>query len=323
MHFKLFARGPRLDGYLAQLKRASKLDFASWGGLAQNYAGRRIPFEHASLTQHWERTQPEHLFIRTFSTNLSGPFVPGTAIKGALRTGSVFGAWNDQSWQAVQSVISGDRIPRRLAAPIEDRLVRKTLSGVGASDSGALTAAATRVYMMRTATLVGRDGNFELGWKRSPGGSAKTSGEGTPAFVEMASPGTVFDGVFRSPKDSPRLFAAANKFASDLLAVHLHYAETVKLPLLVQALSGLKAKADELLESNGKSCLLPLGWGGGFLGKAALTDSNQEAVRQVLRKLPFYQRAVQSGMPFPKTRRVVFLNDQPATLAGWTHFEVE
>jgi CRISPR-associated protein Csm5 len=43
--FKLLARGPRLDGYLAQLRKATKLDFASWGGFAQNFSQRRIPFE--------------------------------------------------------------------------------------------------------------------------------------------------------------------------------------------------------------------------------------------------------------------------------------
>ncbi len=43
--FKLLAKGPRLEGYLAQLKKADRLDFASWGGFAQNFAGRRIPFE--------------------------------------------------------------------------------------------------------------------------------------------------------------------------------------------------------------------------------------------------------------------------------------
>jgi hypothetical protein len=48
-----------------------------------------------------------------------------------------------------------------------------------------------------------------------------------------------------------------------------------------------------------------------------LTDGDSEAFRQVLKKLPFYQRAIQTGLPFPKTRRIVFQNDQPATLAGW------
>ena len=39
--FKLLSKGPRLEGYLTQLKKAEKLDFASWGGFAQNFAGRR------------------------------------------------------------------------------------------------------------------------------------------------------------------------------------------------------------------------------------------------------------------------------------------
>src|SRR5215212_9525802 len=60
--FKLLSRGPRLEPYLAQLRRADKLDFASWGGFAQNYAGRRIPFEHASSTPIWNQTRAEYLF---------------------------------------------------------------------------------------------------------------------------------------------------------------------------------------------------------------------------------------------------------------------
>src|SRR5208283_6072572 len=52
--FRLLAKGPRLDGYLAQLKKADRLDFASWGGFAQNFAGRRIPFENVSAIPHWE-----------------------------------------------------------------------------------------------------------------------------------------------------------------------------------------------------------------------------------------------------------------------------
>ena len=53
--FKLLSKGPRLEGYLAQLKRATKLDFASWGGFAQNFAHRRIPFEHAAYSAYWNR----------------------------------------------------------------------------------------------------------------------------------------------------------------------------------------------------------------------------------------------------------------------------
>src|SRR5919204_3956160 len=61
--FKLLARGPRLEGYLAQLRKATKLDFASWGGFAQNFSQRRIPFESPDLTAIWNTTASEHLFI--------------------------------------------------------------------------------------------------------------------------------------------------------------------------------------------------------------------------------------------------------------------
>jgi CRISPR-associated protein Csm5 len=315
--FKLFARGPRLDGYLAQLKKATKLDFASWGGLAQNYAGRRIPFEHASLTRHWERASAEHLFIRTFTSNSTGVYVPGTAIKGALRTGTVFAGWNDNAWQSINSQLdSGDRISRRLAVQADDRIAGRKLSSVGTSDSTSISTTATRVYLTRASTLTaGRDNKLDLAWKRSPSGSTKSADDATPTFIEMAQPGSVFQGVFRA-KDPTSLFRAANQFASGLLANHANYAETARLAKLSEAVAALKAQADSALESR-TGCLLPLGWGGGFLGKAAQITADSEAFRQVLKKLPFYQRAIQTGLPFPKTRRIVFENDQPATLAGW------
>lgn len=321
--FKLFARGPRLDGYLAQLKKATKLDFASWGGLAQNYAGRRIPFEHGSLTRHWERAAAEHLFIRTFTSNSTGVYIPGTAIKGALRTGTVFAGWNDNAWQSINSQLaSGDRIPRRLAVQADDRIAGRRFSTVGASDSSTIPTASTRVYLTRASTLTTtRDNKLDLAWKRAPGGSTKSADDATPTFIEMAQPGSVFEGVFRA-KDPAPLFRAANQFAAGLLANHANYAETAKLTKLSESLAALKSKADAALESR-TSCLLPLGWGAGFLGKAALTNSDSEAFRQVLKKLPFYQRAIQTGLPFPKTRRIVFQNDQPAALAGWMLLSVQ
>src|ERR1700709_368353 len=60
--FKLLSKGPRLEGYLSQLQKATKLDFASWGGFAQNFSQRRIPFEHAESTSIWNAAQTESLF---------------------------------------------------------------------------------------------------------------------------------------------------------------------------------------------------------------------------------------------------------------------
>src|SRR5947209_10875725 len=88
--FRLLARGPRLEGYLTQLRRATKLDFASWGGFAQNFSLRRVPFENAEAAALWNNAPSESLFIPTFTSDYRGPYVPASALKGALRTGLVF-----------------------------------------------------------------------------------------------------------------------------------------------------------------------------------------------------------------------------------------
>jgi CRISPR-associated protein Csm5 len=100
--FKLLSKGPRLDGYLAQLMKADRLDFGSWGGFAQNFAGRRIPFEHSSSVPVIDRARVEFLFIPTFATATSGqPYLPATAIKGALRTGAVNERWTEKTSSAI------------------------------------------------------------------------------------------------------------------------------------------------------------------------------------------------------------------------------
>lgn len=68
--------------------------------------------------------------------------------------------------------------------------------------------------------------------------------------------------------------------------------------------------------------MLSLGWGGGLLGKTAWLETGDAAYRDVLKQIPLYARAVESGMPFPKTRRIVFLQNQPAALPGWVVLEV-
>jgi CRISPR-associated protein Csm5 len=111
--FRLLAKGPRLDNYLTQLKNAEKLDFASWGGFAQNFAGRRIPFENAAYSNYWNRAAGDSLHIPTFAAGASGPYLPATALKGALRTGMVFANWRDGMLQDVTNRVKTERPPRR------------------------------------------------------------------------------------------------------------------------------------------------------------------------------------------------------------------
>ena len=126
---------------------------------------------------------------------------------------------------------------------------------------------------------------------------------------------------WREPVTRAAVFQAANQYAAKQLDAHARYAEWTG----IAALSGQIAVLRERLanaESAG-TCLLSIGWGAGFLGKSALLDTTTPDARKILQAQNTYARAIQSGLPFPKTRRIVFLGNQPASLPGWIELSVE
>jgi CRISPR-associated protein Csm5 len=342
--FRLLAKGPRLDGYLSQLKRADKLDFASWGGFAQNFADRRIPFESPAYSAYWNRASGESLHIPTFATGASGPYVPGTAIKGALRTGMVFANWKSGMLNEVAARMQGERVPRRLAEGPEEQALGSAGANrmrlIGVADSAPVSTAPFKVYLLRVSTLQPRGGSYALGWKQSPRGAVEGSrpDDSTPVFAEMAPPGSVFEGAwqekafFTQPEirrvlrwqesfDRGRIFEAANDYAARLLATQKQYAAWTGLDLLGRQIDDLEKRLADARQAG--NCLLSIGWGGGLLSKSAWLDTSDPTYRQILQQVSLYGKAVSSNLPFPKTRRIVFLNNKPATLPGWVLLEVE
>ncbi len=93
------------------------------------------------------------------------------------------------------------------------------------------------------------------------------------------------------------------------------------LAQLAAFLDALDGRLNEV-RTNSNGCLLSIGWGGGMLGKLGYLNTEDEAYRGILRQTPFYSRAIQSGLPLPKTRRVIFQEGHPATLPGWVQMEV-
>ena len=341
--FRLLAKGPRLEGYLAQLKKADKLDFASWGGFAQNFAGRRIPFENPACSNYWNRAVGESLHIPTFASGASGPYLPATAIKGALRTGMLFAHWREGMLQDVLNRVKGERAPRRPAEIVEEQALGPRGSNrmrfVSAGDSGTVAVSQFKVYLLRTSTLQPRGGQFTLGWKQSPRGSVEGARpeESTPVFSEMAVPGTTFEGIwdektfFLQPEvrravrwpesmDRAKIFEAANVYAAGLLALQRQYASLAGMGLLDQSLDELEQRLARARQNG--ACLLALGWGGGLLAKSSWLDTNNLDYRQILQQFALYNRALQTALPFPKTRKIVFLNNRPATLPGWAELTV-
>jgi len=145
--------------------------------------------------------------------------------------------------------------------------------------------------------------------------------ESTPLFAEMAVPGTTFEGAWseQSQNDRSKFFQSANRYAAAQLAKHKQYAVSCGLTRLAATVEALETRLKEISQY---ACLLSIGWGGGMSSKIAYLDTENEAFRSVLRQFPLYQRAIQSGLPFPKTRRVIFEGNQPASLPGWVVLEV-
>ena len=308
--FRLLSKGPRLDGYLTQLRKVDKLDFASWGGFAQNYAERRIPFEHASSTPVWEQTRPEFLHIPTFASGPRGPFLPGSALKGALRTALAYTRWNAGVIGELAKRAEGERGLRRPGEAAEAMTLGSSsndpMRAVMAGDSEPIQSGVFRIYLIRVASLTDK-----LSWKP------------TPVFAEMAPARTSFTGGWKmSSKGPARLFQAANVHSAKLLEIHRDYANRAGLSRLGASLDALTQFLDEL-GGRRDACMLNLGWAGGFLSKSAFLDTSNEDYRKLLRASPVYERAIRTGLPFPKTRRIVYEKGEPSTLAGWVMLEVE
>jgi CRISPR-associated protein Csm5 len=342
--FRLLAKGPRLEGYLSQLKKADKLDFASWGGFAQNFAGRRVPFENPACSTYWNRATGESLHIPTFASGASGPYLPAAAIKGALRTGMLFANWRDGMLQSTLERFSSERPPRRPAENVEEQALGSAgtnrMRYLSAGDSATVPHSQFKVYLLRTSTLQPRGAGFTLGWKQSPRGAVDGArpDDSTPAFAEMAVPGATFEGrweekdFFLQPEvrrsvrwpeglNRARFFEAANVYAAGVLAIQRQYASWAGMGLLDRSLDELEQRLATAREKG--ACLLSLGWGGGLLAKSAWLDTSNAEYRQILQQFALYNRALASNLPFPKTRRIVFLDNRPATLPGWVELTVE
>ena len=143
-------------------------------------ANEKSPYllQHAHNPVDWyawgpeafEKARAENLFIPTFALSPAGPYVPGTAIKGALRSGAVFDRWSEATLRDAAARMGEDRAPRNPAARAEDAV----LGGAGASrmkrvsvgDSLPIAYSNMKVYLLRVATLIARGPDrYELGWK--------------------------------------------------------------------------------------------------------------------------------------------------------------
>ncbi|HMC58246.1 MAG TPA: hypothetical protein VKJ01_03545, partial [Candidatus Solibacter sp.] len=118
-----------------------------------------------------------------------------------------------------------------------------------------------------------------------------------------------------------KIFEAVNVYAAGLLALQRNYASMAGMGLLDKNLDELEQRLAAARERG--ACLLCMGWGGGLSAKISWVDTTNSDYRQILEQFQIYNRALATNLPFPKTRRIVFMNNRPATLPGWVELAVE
>ena len=340
--FKLLAKGPRLEGYLSQLRKATRLDFASWGGFAQSFSQRRIAFDNSDSTPIWNAAPTEALFIPTFAATYRGAYVPASAIKGAMRTGLVHSRWSTATMEKIAGSLEGDRVPRRIAEAAEAQAGASQVRILGMADSDATSENSFKIYLTRTASLDTRQPEKpQLVWKIAGRGSVPNQriGESSAFFAEMAVPGTSFEGTWaertflkaeeftrplgwRSVPNIDLLVNAANQYAAAQLEIHANYARVTGLVSLQQNVQKLREQL-AAVQSTAQTCLLCLGWGNGFVAKAAYLGTDQPAYRKILKSVPALNRAIHENVVFPKTRRIVFGNGNNLSLPGWVRLQLQ
>jgi CRISPR-associated protein Csm5 len=339
--FRLLARGPRIESYLGQLRKSEKLDFASWGGYAQNYALRRIAFDDPASAEVYDRAPAELCSIPTFASNLNGIYLPASVLKGAIRLALLVDRVSEGQIKSAVESLNSD-MPRRAAGNLEVAVLgaagASRTRAVRLSDSRAISNSATKVYLLRTATLIERGAKLEAGWKSARGSVAfSRAPDAAPFFAEMAVPGTVFEGDYRlpllfrhpqvsqalrwkSPVSSSDLVHAANHAATLVLNAHRKFAETAGLVQIIALCDALLQRVAEA-QAAGRF-LTCIGWGTGLLAKSIWTAAPEQSIREGLGHFPGYEQALRTGLPFPKTRRLIIRNNRPVSMPGWVELEL-
>ena len=213
---------------------------------------------------------------------------------------------------------------------------------IAAADSQAVPVSSFKIYLTRVASLDTRGGGqAQLAWKVSGRGSVtgQRVADSTPLFAEMAAPGTSFAGRWeerkflenqetsralgwRSVPTPDSILSAANQFATAQLELHSRYAELTGLQGLAKSVQRLKEEL-HFAQAQPLTCLLCLGWGSGFISKSGFLDTDQDAIRKILKAVPAIGRSMRDGVPFPKTRRIVFSGGQPSTVPGWARLQFQ
>ncbi len=313
------ARDPRiLDRYLQEGAAALR----AWPEADRRACARYV--------RPWSGPAPREMRAH-IADPLGRPYLPGSSIKGAIRTALAFAALSampDQERRArmdeVEQWVREEERGREFAdEPLMQALMgsdphHDLLRALRISDSAPAPLEALDIACVRVAV---REPDGTLAWLRRPGEHVADPQQAFEVHLEVIRPGirplSVEVGldafVLAAFPEARQGWLRAwgrhcNAFARYLAKGERAFGEQV----------GWAAYADfyrrllEAMAADPTAVYLNIGWGGGWRSKTAAEAMGPEAVRR-LRGLFRLGR----GDPFPKTRRVGWVDGVPAVPLGW------
>ena len=321
-------------------RRFSPEVFVRQADTGQLYLGREYPFaasyplytlngEAASLTDLAGRPHEILEFVR----ESAGWIVPGSSLKGALRTATLKANLTEQQksvWAAkIEETFNNIQDNKRKKEEAATK-AEQTVSGqpnysafraLKIGDSQPAGQEAMAIYSVRVLSL--RQNGY--GWKQLPRNTVDEPRQATVIFFEAMRPGTRLAGrmtLDRLLLGSRQINLTGQNIFNDWLqrlreagkehlAAEKDFYQRINMKSLVEEYARLEKIAATLAENQ---VILPLGWGSGYTVKTLRGAMPEDKFRQLAAG---YGLQLRPGFPFPKTRKIVFANGTPATVCGF------
>ena len=302
--------------------------------------GRYLPTNQpsASYTLPCAEDPRETEIRETIKNPFSRPMIPGSSIKGAIRTALLWDLIGDDN-KEVQNDLK-EQLQRRsnqnwAGQPIERQVLGKDpnhdlMRAVQVSDTAPIPIEALEMGVAWTVTL-NRDG--DLVQKREGNREYKT-------FVEQIRAEQTFDfsikidGTLFRPREKgelgysdrqervicEELAEVCNFVAKGLVDEEAKFYDYYRLPELANFYESLSNQIENLRDG---AFVLPIGWGTGYLAKTVteLLTGDDTDLMMKLRRHYRLGRSRSGGDyyddEFPKTRRVLYDRQRPKSPLGW------
>lgn len=279
--------------------------------------------------------------IREFIKSTDIPYIPGTSIKGAIRTAILWNTIKSGRLSEIENILKrqGRVDPKRAGVEIEKYIFGKDpnydlFRVVQISDSMNSNLNLLKISKIRTFTTTPRGHTWKAFTTFCELLKEDAYLESQLKIDDWLLYGKYFNG---ENKEIPKKLRFANKqglledipkicneFASYIvekeLSFYQHYDNPPEMRVVIQEYEGLKGEFKHLQDSQ---FLLHLAWGSGWqsmtIGSLLQKDSTFDflALRKKFRLGKHFIKE------FPKTRKVIFENNKPTSVLGWVKITLE